>query len=102
MSQRQKIKVIDLKKHFLFFSFFWLLLSCNNLDRKLDKLPIQATKSKVLVRLGDPYKITRKNGKDHWSYRVIIQGRHYTRDVIFKDGKLYRVSGYVPFPLTKF
>ena len=93
---------IDLKKYLFFPLFLWLLLSCSSLDRKLEKLPLQATKSKVLVQLGDPYKITRKQGKDHWSYRVTIEGRHYTRDVIFKDGKLYRVSGYVPYSITKF
>ena len=78
------------------------ILGCANLDRKLDALPIQASKSKVLVILGKPYKITRKNGKDHWSYRLVIQGRHYTRDVIFKAGKLYRVSGYVPYAVINF
>ena len=93
---------IDLKKHLFFPLFLWLLLSCSSLDRKLNKLPPQATKSKVLVQLGDPYKIIRKQGKDHWSYRIIIEGRHYTRDVIFKDGKLYRISGYVPYPMIKF
>ena len=93
---------IDLKKYLFFPLFLWLLLSCSSLDRKLDQLPLQAAKSKVLVQLGDPYKITRRQGKDHWSYRIIIEGRHYTRDVIFKDGKLYRVSGYVPYSIIKF
>ena len=93
---------MNLKKQLLFILFVCFLSACSSLDRKMDHLPLQATKSRVLVTLGDPYKITRKNGKDHWTYRLIIQGRHYTRDVIFKEGKLYRVSGYVPFPLTKF
>lgn len=91
-----------MKKLLIFIFLFFLLGACAGLDQKLDRLPVQATKSKVLVQLGEPYKITRRGGKDHWSYRIIIQGRHYTRDVIFKDGKLYRVSGYVPLPLTKF
>ena len=91
-----------MKKHFLFLFFIWFFVSCFSLEQKMNKLPLQATKSKVLVQLGDPYKITRKKGKDHWSYRIIHEGRHYTRDIIFKDGKLYRISGYVPFPLVNF
>ena len=63
------VRLKNLKRTFLFLFFFFLLSSCTSLDRKIDKLPVQASKSKVLVRLGDPYKITRKQGKDHWSYR---------------------------------
>lgn len=88
----------------LLHSLFFLLTftSCYTLNQKLDNLRVQSSKSKVIVKLGEPYKITRKNGKDHWSYRIVIEGRHYTRDVIFKDGKLYRVSDYVPYPITQF
>ncbi|MBC6414993.1 MAG: hypothetical protein GDA46_01180 [Bdellovibrionales bacterium] len=90
-----------IEKQICCFSLLFLF-GCVSLNSKLENLSYKDSKSKVLVTLGQPYKITRKKGKDHWSYRVIIEGRHYTRDVIFKEGKVYRVSGYVPYPITKF
>ena len=77
------------------------LISCHT-NTKIENLPIRATKSVILKRLGKPYKITWKDGKAYWTYKLVIEGRHYTRDLILKDGVLYKSSGFKPFPLIDF
>ena len=78
------------------------LQACVHINQKIQKLPIRSSKSKILKTLGDPYKISRKYGKDYWTYKFIIEGRHYTRDLIIKDGILYRKSKLKPFFLKNF
>ncbi|MDE0091870.1 MAG: hypothetical protein OXN83_01125, partial [Oligoflexia bacterium] len=75
-----------LQKIGITFAFFISLQSCAHIDQKIHKLPIRSSKSKILKTLGYPYKINRKSGKDYWTYKFIIEGRHYTRDLIIKDG----------------
>ena len=89
-------------KNSLLFLFLCASLSCVHINTKIEKLPIRATKSKILKTLGDPYKIDRKLGRDYWTYKFIIEGKHYTRDIIIKDGILYRKSKLKPFSLKNF
>ena len=93
---------IFFKKSFVIFVFCASLPACIHINKKIEKLPIRSTKSKILKTLGDPYKIDRKLGRDYWTYKFIIDGRHYTRDIILKDGILYRKSKLKPFSLKNF
>ena len=90
------------KKLGAIFILFTSLQACVHINQKIHDLPIRSSKSKVLKTLGYPYKISRKDGKDYWTYKFIIEGKHYTRDVIIKDGILYRKSKLKPFSLRNF
>ena len=78
------------------------LQACSHLNQEILDLPIRSSKAKILKTLGQPYKINRKLGKDYWTYRFIIEGKHYTRDLIIKDGILYRKTKLKPFSLKNF
>ena len=91
-----------LQKIVFIFVLFISLQACTHLNHEIQKLPIRSSKSKILKTLGYPYKINRKYGKDYWTYKFIIDGRHYTRDLIIKDGILYRKSKLKPFSLKNF
>ena len=71
-------------------------------NSKIERLPVRASKSLILKNLGEPYKIKWKDGKAYWTYKFIIEGRHYTRDLILKDGVLYKTSGFKPFRMRNF
>lgn len=91
-----------LQKTAITLIFFISLQACSHLNRKIHKLPIRSSKAKILKTLGQPYKINRKFGKDYWTYKFIIDGRHYTRDLVIKDGILYRKTILKPFSLKNF
>ena len=91
-----------LQKITVTFILLLFLQACSHLDQEIIDLPIRSSKAKILKTLGQPYKINRKLGKDYWSYRVIIEGRHYTRVLIIKDGILYRKTKLKPFSLKNF
>ena len=86
----------------IIFILFTGLQACTHINQKIHNLPIRASKSKILKTLGYPYKINRKHGKDYWTYKFVIDGRHYTRDIIIKDSLLYRKSKLQPFSLKNF
>ena len=95
--------VIDIfKKIGMALILFNSLQACVHINQKIHSLPIRSSKSKVLKTLGYPYKINRKFGKDYWTYKFIIDGKHWTRDIIIKDGILYRKSKLKPFSLKNF
>ena len=91
-----------LRKTFITLILLINLQACSHLNQEILDLPIRSSKAKVLKTLGQPYKINRKFGKDYWTYRFIIEGRHYTRDLIIKDGILYRKTKLKPFSLKNF
>ena len=91
-----------LQKTAVIFTFLIGLQACAHINQRIYKLPIRSSKAKILKTLGQPYKIDRKYGKDYWTYKLIIDGRHYTRDLIIKDGILYRKSKLKPFSLRNF
>ncbi|MCZ0933372.1 MAG: hypothetical protein OXJ52_09515 [Oligoflexia bacterium] len=91
-----------LQKIAFIFVLFISLQACAHINQKIHSLPVRSSKSKILKRLGYPHKINRKFGKDYWTYKFIIDGRHYTRDLIIKDGILYRKSKLKPFSLKNF
>ena len=83
-------------------AFLLLTSACFHTNQKIDRLPIRATKSDILKRLGKPYEIKWRDGKAYWTYKFTVEGRHYTRDIIIKEGALYKKSGFKPFPMTDF
>ena len=91
-----------LQKIAITFILLLFLQACSHFNQEIIDLPIRSSKAKILKTLGQPYKINRKFGKDYWTYRVIIEGRHYTRDLIIKDGILYRKTKLKPFSLKNF
>ena len=91
-----------LQKTVFIFTLLISLQACSHINQKIHNLPIRSSKSKILKKLGEPYTINRKLGKDYWTYKFIIDGRHYTRDIIIKDGILYRKSKLKPFSLKNF
>ncbi|MCY4321382.1 MAG: hypothetical protein OXC37_03125 [Bdellovibrionaceae bacterium] len=90
-----------IKKIFL-FAYLFFLQACIHINEKIQNLPIRSSKSKILKTLGEPYGISRKSDKDYWTYRFIIEGKHYQRDVIIKDGLLYGKTKIRPFFLKEF
>lgn len=78
------------------------LCACLHISEKIENLPLRADKSQVLKTLGRPYKIKRKDGKDHWIYKFVIEGKHYTQTIILKEGMLYEKRGLKPFSLKFF
>ena len=63
------------------------------MNEKIDNLPYRATKIQINKLLGKPFKIRRIDGMDHWVYKFVIDGRHYTRTVIIRGGILYKTEG---------
>lgn len=86
----------------LWIVFFICLSSCTHISQKIHQLPVRVSKSFVLKKLGKPFKVQRKNGQDRWIYKYIIEGRHYTQVVIFKDGKYYKKERMKPYSLRAF
>ncbi len=86
----------------IFFISFCLFLSACHTHSVIRDLPHRATKSKILKVLGQPFKIKRKDGNDHWIYKMVIDGRHYTRTLVIKQGRLYKKGPLKPFSLKKF
>ena len=82
--------------------FFISLQACVHINSKIESLPIRASKSQIFQTLGQPFKVERIGGKDHWIYKFIINGRHYTRAVIIKDGMLYKKGNFKPYSLKTF
>ena len=93
---------MSLKNLFLFFICLIFLTACFHIDRKIRDLPIKSSKSKILKVLGQPFKIQRKEGNDYWMYKLVIDGRHYTRVLIFKEGMLYKKEKLKPYSLKSF
>ena len=83
---------------FLFFT----LTACSHMNERIDNLPFRATKIQINKKLGQPFKIKRLNGMDHWIYKFVIEGRHYTRAVVIKDGILYGTGKIKPHSLKPF
>lgn len=79
-----------------------LLSSCIHINQRIHNLAIRSSKSKVLKTLGRPFKIQRKGGRTYWTYKFVIEGRHYTRNVILEDGMLYKKEPLKPYSLKKF
>ena len=75
------------------------LSACLHISEKIEELPLRAEKSQILKRLGKPFKIKRKGGKDYWIYRFVIEGRHYTQAIVLKDGQLNEKKGLKPYSL---
>ena len=78
------------------------LSACLHISEKIEGLPLRADKSQILKTLGRPYKIKRKDGKDYWIYKFVIEGKHYTQTIILKEGMLYDKKGLKPFSLKFF
>lgn len=90
---------MNLKKILLLFICLNCLSACFHIHKKIHNLPLKAKKSEILKTLGQPFKIQRKEGKDHWIYKFVIDGRHYTQAVIISDGTLYRKGKLKPYSL---
>lgn len=78
------------------------LSSCLHISKRIKNLPYQAKKTHILQKLGKPFKIQRKEGKDYWIYKFVIEGKHYTQPVIIDNGLLYKVGKLKPYPLRDF
>ena len=85
-------------KILLLIALLGWLPSCTHLNTKINKLPFHTDKSKVLYKLGSPFKIHRKKGLDYWTYKLKINGRQYTRDLIFKEGHSIKKGKLKPYP----
>ena len=87
----------------LFLCFYLICLSgCLHINDKIEYLPIKSTKIKIIKKLGQPMKIQRIDGMDYWTYKVVIEERHYTRTIIIKEGVLYKKGRLKPYPLKSF
>lgn len=93
---------MNLKKLLLLFICLSCLNSCFHMSQKIHKLPLKTKKSRILKTLGQPFKIQRKEGKDYWIYKFVIDGRHYTQAVIIKEGMLYKKEKLTPYSLKSF
>ncbi len=93
---------MSLKKVFLLFFCLVFITSCLHVTHKIQDLPPKATKTYILKILGKPFKIQRKEGRDYWVYKFIIDGRHYTQTVIISDGTLYKKGKIKPYPIRPF
>ena len=93
---------MNLKKLLLICVSLNYLSACMHISQRIHNLPTRSSKSKILKTLGQPFKIQRKDGKDYWIYKFIIDGRHYTQSVIIKDGMLYRKDRLKPYSLKSF
>ena len=82
--------------------FVVFLSSCFHISDKIHRLPIRSSKIQILKKLGQPVKIQRRAGYDHWTYKFTIDGRHYTRTLIIKKGMLYRKGKLNPYSLKSF
>lgn len=89
-------------KRIFFIVAFIFLNACANLNQKIHNLPMKVGRSKVLKTLGRPVKIERRGGHDHWVYKFVIDGRHYTRTVIMREGLLYKKGQLKPYSLKSF
>ena len=93
---------MSLQKVFLIFFCLSGLSACIHVSEKIHEMPIRSSKSSILKTLGQPFKIQRKDGRDYWVYKFIIDGRHYTQALILKDGMLYRKGNLKPYSLKSF
>ena len=93
---------MNAKKIIFLVIFFSFLSACFHINNKIYKLPFRATKTQIIKQLGEPFKIQRKNGQDHWTYKFVIDGRHYTRTLIIKEGMLYKKENLKPYSLKSF
>ena len=91
-----------LKKLFFVYISLSFLSACAHISQRIHKLPVKASKPKVLKTLGQPVKIQRQDGKDYWTYKFVIEGRHYTQVLIFKEGMLYKKERLKPYSLKSF
>ena len=91
-----------LLKRLIFLMSLVCFSSCFHISQKIHKLPLRASKSKILKSLGQPMKIQRKDGKDYWTYKFVIEGRHYTQTLILKESMLYKKGRLKPFSLKSF
>ena len=98
----QKKPKNQLLSFLLFSALFFCLSSCATLSDQIDDLSPRDRKSKVLKILGPPFKIDREDGEDHWIYKFVEDGRHYTKAVVFKDNMLLRTERRKPYPLKRF
>ena len=89
-------------KIFLFSAFCFLLGACAHTNEKISDLPIRASKERILKTLGQPMDIKRVKGADHWIYKIVIDGRHYTRALIIKDSMLRGKGRLEPYSLKRF
>ena len=93
---------MNLKKLLLICMGLNYLSACLHIDQKIHNLPIRSSKSKILKTLGQPFKVQRKEGKDHWIYKFVIDGKHYTKALIIKEGMLYKKDRLKPYSLKSF
>ena len=93
---------MNFKKNILFSALFIYLSSCAHISQKIHSLPIRSNKSAILKTLGQPFKIQRQDGLDRWVYKFVIDGRHYTRALIIKEGMLYKKEKLKPYSLKSF
>ena len=74
------------------------------MNQKINYLPKGTTKVETISKLGRPFKIYRKNNADYWLYRFSVDGKSYTKSVIFKGGEVVRkgkLERYPPRPSAK-
>lgn len=87
----------DMKTNSIFAFLVWILLasfgssaltSCQSSPQvAFDNIPIGAKKGVVLNELGGPVRTYRKNGAEHWVYKMqSASGTWMYKELVLKDG----------------
>lgn len=96
------VKYIFMFQKFFLIGLLFFLGACAHLDQRIHNLPLKSSRSKVLKTLGRPHVVQRKEGYDYWTYKFEIEGRHYTRTIVIRDGMLYKKERLKPYSLKSF
>ena len=87
----------------LFVATVFFLTCCVHihLNKRITHLPYQSEKFDAMNLLGKPFKVKRKYGLDYWIYKFKAGGGEYTRQIVFKEGRLIRKGKPVPYPAPR-
>ena len=88
-------------KAFLMILIGFSLAQCLHISRRINYLPLEKTKTETLSIIGRPYNVYRKNNADHWVYKFRINDKIYTKNVVFKSGKVVRKGKLKRYPSPK-
>lgn len=73
--------------------FLGLLAGCaTNPSRAIENVKVGMDKDRVLDLMGSPPRTYRQGMQDHWIYKYSHEDHEWSRDVVFEDGHVVKIT----------